>query len=292
MENQRPHFKHFLITFFNLKIWKEDKTHHATQTPEWLEERFRLFEEFCLPSVERQTNKNFIWLCLFDKDTPAEFKQRVDGYAQKIAQMRPCYYSADEASEYLSKDEKVRSRFIRTTVRELLDDDDEFVITSNLDNDDALNVDYIERVQRQFLADRRHTLYSFVRGMQYFVKLDAVVAMRYPHNHFLTLVEDAKSDFRTVKFYTHGKARKVLPNVDITDKAYWLEVVHGHNISNDLRITSRVKYSPCLGAVDLGNFGLDKKLSAGHNLGKFLTSLPAYFIRIAVWRLKKKLSKN
>ena len=43
MENQQPKFKHFIITLFNLKIWKEDKTHRATQTADWLAQRFDLF---------------------------------------------------------------------------------------------------------------------------------------------------------------------------------------------------------------------------------------------------------
>ena len=79
MENQQPKFKHFIITLFNLKIWKEDKTHRATQTADWLAQRFDLFERFCLPSVAHQTNKNFTWLCLFDKDTPTDMRQRIHG---------------------------------------------------------------------------------------------------------------------------------------------------------------------------------------------------------------------
>lgn len=292
MENQQPTYKHFIITLFNLKIWKEDKTHRATRTSDWLAQRFDLFERFCLPSVAGQTNQDFTWLCLFDKDTPAEMRQRIEGYRKRVPQLRPCFFSAEEAAEFLSHEEVVNCRFIRRTVRSLLSADDQFVITSNLDNDDALSRDYVARVQQLFLADRRHTLYSFVWGMQYFVRLDAIVRMHYPHNHFLTLVEEAQGDFHTVQYYGHASARKVLPNVDISDKPYWLENVHGHNVSNELRITSRVRYVPCLGAVDLRTFGIDKRFSAGHNLYNFLFKLPAYFMKIAVWRLKRKINKR
>ena len=292
MENHQPTYKHFIITLFNLKIWKEDKTHRATQTDDWLKQRLDLFERFCLPSVKGQTNQNFTWLCLFDKDTPADVRQRIASCQQQVKQLHPCYFSAEEAVEFLSHEDAVNCRFIRRTVRGMLSGDEAFVITSNLDNDDALSCDYVERVQRQFLADQRHTLYSFVWGMQYFVRLNAIVRMHYPHNHFLTLVEDARGDFHTVQYYGHARARKVLPNVDITDKPYWLENVHGHNVSNELRITSRVRYVPCLGAVDLRQFGVDKQFSVGLNLYNFAVKLPAYFIKIAIWRLKRKINKK
>ncbi len=292
MEKQQPTYKHFIITLFNLKIWKEDKTRRATQTAEWLTQRFDLFERFCLPSVAHQTNRNFTWLCLFDKDTPAEMRQRIEGYRQQVPQLRPCFFSAEEAQEFLSHEEAVNCRFIRRTVKGLISPDDEFVITSNLDNDDALSCDYVERVQHLFLADRRRTLYSFVWGMQYFVRLNAIVRMHYPHNHFLTLVEEAQGDFHTVQFYGHAKARKVLPNVDISDKPYWMENVHGHNVSNELRITSRVRYTPCLGAVDLRTFGVDKQFSVARNTYNFAFKLPVYFLKIAVWRLKRKINKK
>ena len=68
---------HFIITRFNLRIWQQDKNNIPTHTSEWLEHRFELFEKYCLPSVENQTNKNFIWLCMFDKETPAPYKERI-----------------------------------------------------------------------------------------------------------------------------------------------------------------------------------------------------------------------
>lgn len=292
MENQQPKFKHFIITLFNLKIWKEDKTHRATQTADWLAQRFDLFERFCLPSVAHQTNKDFTWLCLFDKDTPADMRQRIERCQAQVPQLKACFFTADEAVEFLSHEEAVNCRFIRRTVRTLLSEDDAFVITSNLDNDDALSNDYVERVQRQFVADQRHMLYSFVCGMQYFVRLNAIVRMHYPHNHFLTLVEDARGDFHTVQYYGHAGARKVLPNTDIAEKPYWLENVHGHNVSNELRITSRVRYAPCLAPVDLLQFGIDKQFSWALNLKNFLVTLPAYFVKIAIWRLKRKINKK
>lgn len=84
----------------------------------------------------------------------------------------------------------------------------------------------------------------------------------------------------------------MLPNVDISEQPYWLENVHGHNVSNELRITSRVRYTPCLAPVNLKKFGVDKQFSASHNVYNFLIKFPAYFVKIAIWRLKRKINKN
>lgn len=285
-------FKHFLITLFNLKLWGEDKVQQTTRSAEWLRQRFSIFEKYCMPSVINQTNKNFIWLCLFDKDTPFEYRSRIVSYVKMIPQMHPCFFTANESKQFFSNNEAERCLFVRRVVIEMLSPDDQFVITSNLDNDDALHKEYIERVQKQFIIDQKYSLISFIYGKQYFVNLNAIVSMRYPHNHFLTLVETTGNNIRTVEFYGHASARKVLPNIDIGEKSYWMEIVHSRNVSNDLRITSRVGYSPCLRAEDLSDYGIEKKFSLGINIWNFVFKLPVYFIKIAVWRIRRKWRKR
>ena len=286
-----PSYKHFIITLFNLKIWKVDKTQTSTQTSEWLEKRFALFESYCIPSIKNQTCKNFIWLCLLDKDTPESFRCRIEEYKKEIPQLHACYFSAEEASHYTDDDNYKRCRFIRDTVRAKLEGED-FVITSNLDNDDAIHQEFVRRVQQEFLSYPKETLVSFKRGIQYFVSNNAVVRMFYPHNHFLNLIERTNKDFCTVEFYGHAHARKVLPNIDILEKPYWMEVVHGNNVSNELRITSRVKYLPQLATFHFSNYGIQKTLPFVTNLYNFLFCLPRYFFKIAIWRLRKKLGKG
>ena len=60
-------FKHFLITRFNLikADWNTNKKDKAVLTEEWHENRFKLFLNYCYPSVAAQQNKNFTWLVFF-----------------------------------------------------------------------------------------------------------------------------------------------------------------------------------------------------------------------------------
>ena len=58
-------FKHILITRFNLpKRWNSDKQGNEILDTVWLEERFDLFEIFCIPSIEGQTSKTLKYLLI------------------------------------------------------------------------------------------------------------------------------------------------------------------------------------------------------------------------------------
>ena len=69
----------FVFTRFNLKLWKENKYGVDTRTKEWTESRFDLFEKYCFPSMKSQTNKDFMWICMFADDTEPTFVERIMG---------------------------------------------------------------------------------------------------------------------------------------------------------------------------------------------------------------------
>jgi hypothetical protein len=74
-------FKHFLITRFNLafEVWSQDKNHNLVRTDDWLQKkRIQLFEEYCLPSISKQTNQDFDWIILFDVSSPDFLKSRIN----------------------------------------------------------------------------------------------------------------------------------------------------------------------------------------------------------------------
>ncbi len=289
--SEKKQFKHFIITLFNLKLWESDKKNRTTRSMEWLDSRFELFEKYCLPSVKSQTKQNFIWLCLFDIDTPAFYRERIERYSTEYNQLHPLYFSAEESSQYSALDENTRCRFIRNSVRAFLDLGDDYIITTNLDNDDALNIHFIERTQQEFLKMETNTLLSYNLGIQYVECINVVLRMKYPHNHFLTLVESTNEDFKTILYYGHAGARKMLKHIDIYEMPYWLEVVHSSNVSNDLRITTRINYYPCWKTFDFSDFGGSLRISMVSNIINFIYKVPLYFFRIASIRLRKKLRK-
>jgi len=286
-------YQHFIITFFNLKIWIKDKAKQQTDTDEWLEDRFRLFETYCLPSVKAQTCQEFVWLCLFDECTSLHFRNRIAEYKKSVPQLHDCYFTEEQAGQYYDADEHTRCRFIRDEVRKLLDASTEYVITTNLDNDDAINNHMVEWMKKEIEGNNSTPMvYRFIKGIQYFSAPNIALRMNYPHNHFLSLVENAKGDFHTVVFYQHARAHRILPYTDINKKAAWMEVVHHRNVINDLRVTSRISYLPFLRSCILDEFGFPITLSLGNNIRKILFWLPPYLCKIIVWRLTKKVKKK
>lgn len=284
-------FKHFIITLFNLKIWKEDKKGEITRTEKWLKQRFKLFEEFCLPSVKGQTQQNFTWLCLLDENTPQVYKNRIEKHCDEVPQLKICYISETEARQMTDDRKDLKCRFLRDIIRDNLNSEDVYVITTNLDNDDALNINMVERLHKEFLSSPKEAVISFNLGLQYFTEINAIMQMKYPHNHFMNLIERTDKDFHTVEYYSHTKIRKELHHIDIMERPYWMEVVHGHNVNNDLRITSRISYKPQISTFSFSEYGIERKIKCSTNMCNFIFRIPCLFMRIAVWRIKKKIAR-
>ncbi|MFV0328557.1 MAG: glycosyltransferase [Dysgonomonas sp.] len=279
-------YKHFVITLFNLRrIWVADKNNKETDTQKWLDDRFELFDKYCFPSVNNQINKDFVWLCLFDEGTPSKYIERVKKYELQCPQMVPCYFSVEDM-------ENGWVEHLRDVIRGYMSGNDEYIITTNVDNDDMIHHNMVNRIQKEFIKNQKEGIYSMLFGYQYFLSDHLLLKMRYPHSHFLSLIEKNASTFSTIKGHSHGQMRKLFNRVDIKDEPYWIEVVHSSNVNNDLRITSRIKYYPLCKAISLKDFGIDLTLSKGDNVKNAITILPGLFIKTAIHKIKKKRDKS
>ena len=278
--------KHFVLTKFNLKKkeWGKDKSGDTTLGDEWMKERWQLFENYCLPSMRAQTCTNYTWLLLLDAHTAPVYKQRLEQLRKELPRLTPCYF-----------DELQMSNPIEHVVELIksMTGDEEYIMTTNLDNDDALHRDMLGGLQAKLNETDKTGLYTYVNGLQYIEHKRLLLRMRYPHNHFLTLVEKSDDDIKTIISYGHGKARKRVSNtVDLQGPPRWLEVVHGHNVSNDLRITSRIAYRPVVRPFSFAEYGIALKLSLRDNLSGMLFRMPPYFVSTAGWRVKRKIDKK
>lgn len=278
------HIKHFIITQFNLRLWSKDKQNRSTYTEEWLSKRFVLFDTYCFPSMQNQTNPNFVWLCLFDKSTPECYLEEIKKYQEKCPQLYACFLDEQDTADWLG--------YTQDQIQRHLEENDEYIVTTNLDNDDAIHLKMVETVALEINKNPQAILYSFVYGYQYFTELGIILKMKYPHNHFLSLVEKNTPDFKTIKSLPHAKARKHYKTIDLKTEPYWVEFVHNSNVNNDLRITSRIKYYPVFKTVSLKSFGMDITLTSGNNIINTLVKMPYLFTITAVRKLKKKLGKK
>lgn len=218
--SSRP--KHVLMTRFNLAT--PGKEAAIRNQPGWLAERFVLFERYCLPSVAAQTTKDFTWIIYFDKDTPREFKDRIAALQREVP--FHAYYTGLFQS----------SGWPRSVV-EVLGETPPTILTSRLDNDDALAADYMERtaVAATGLSPSPRIGIVITRG---FIRAtSSAYEIEHPCNAFTSWLEatDGPQPILTAMGISHMDAASFGPLVQVPGPGGWLQVVHGNNVSNKVR---------------------------------------------------------
>lgn len=129
-------FLHVVATRFNIGAFSEP----------WLEYRQELFEVLTLPSLDAQTERNFVWVLGIDPDTPPRFRKILD----EMVESRP-YIRLLEA-ELFNDFEGALIRWCRDEAesRGL-----SHILTTRIDSDDALHRDLFGEIQthaRQILS--------------------------------------------------------------------------------------------------------------------------------------------
>ncbi|MEV3937251.1 glycosyltransferase [Glycomyces sp. NPDC049804] len=115
---------------------------------QWLEYRWQLFETLALASVDSQSEKDFVWVLGIDRDMPQSFRKRLD----ELVSTRP--YLRLLELELLDDFEP---EFKRWCIEEAKANGRPPVLTTRIDDDDAVHRDLfgeIQRAARELLADR------------------------------------------------------------------------------------------------------------------------------------------
>ena len=120
---------HVILTRFNLPSKGAESYVRAKEG--WLTERVALFERYCLPSVLAQTDERTRWLIYFDPESPQWLKDKIASHGDAYT---PVYRPE------VSREE------LRSDIRSLYGQVGDELITTNLDNDDGLAVDFVERL--------------------------------------------------------------------------------------------------------------------------------------------------
>lgn len=283
-------YAHFIITRFNLKLgFNVDKNNVSTQTDEWLEKRFDMFEKYCLPSVAAQTNRNFVWLCMFDDQTPACFLERIEQYRKISPELHPVFLSSEQAQNI--------ARSVYGAIKAVLGDNAaeiSHVVTTNLDNDDSLSVYAVEQIQNNIKPDGYARIYSLLYGYQYFVDTGFAIKMRYYNNHFLTLCEPFGESMMGINSYRHGNVIRTLPTTYIkTGKGMWIEFVHDNNVRNGYRVNSRAQYIPVFRGRDFRkDFGVEINVKGFPQIVNNFTSLPYGYLTTGIRSLVTKSKRK
>jgi len=215
--------KHYLITPWNV----------SNNDLAWLEQRVELFEQFCLPTVQAQTFKEFEWLIVADCGTPSYIKTKLEAYPATIL-----YYQFEPIK--LNQGRRNRHRRARglevsiaQPVREYLKPViTDKIITSRLDSDDAISIDHLAKINRAAhnTHNQRYWI-NLVRGLKY------NRGNVYPKNSltspFISFVEP-QGELLTAYQCSHGAAGNTpYKIIQIREgKPTWLQVIHGGNLVN------------------------------------------------------------
>jgi hypothetical protein len=209
-------FEHFLVTRFNVVDTGDT---HLGLDDAWIASRIPLFEQVCLPSILGQSTDAFRWLILYDARTPRPFVAELSRHASSRIEFIPVEQGTGFRNAALAS---VQMRLAAATTH---------VITSRLDNDDALCATFMADVQAEF----RGGTTEFLNPPIGFVWNEGrLYRRRYLSSPFLSAIEP-RDTMRTVWQVAHGLAASVAPLRQYGDRPSWLQVIHDNNLLNVVR---------------------------------------------------------
>lgn len=215
---------HVFLTRFNLPA---NRVEQAIFSPEWLDERMRLFEAYTVPSVRAQVLTGVSWVVYLDaQSTPQWLRVRMVELQGELP-LHPIYL--DRALDR----EAIRAHVMKVSQRET-----GLVSTSNLDNDDGLATDFVQRLRESLPEEAPAALY-LTRGL--ILSGDRVYQRQDRNNAFGAVVDDISTPgFISCWATPHNELESLMPVVRVEGAPAWLQVVHGRNVSNRVggRLTS------------------------------------------------------
>ena len=210
-----PEFDHVILTRFNLPTPGVEGLIRAREG--WLAERVQLFETYTVPSIQQQT-KRPTWLVYLDPESPDWLLDRLRPW-QEQGILTPIYRDIVTTPD-------LRTDLIAHGRRE-----HEQLLTTNLDNDDGLAIDFCERMSAIRSRAPRSVVYwpsGLIRhGQNLYARTDR-------RNAFCSVLESWREPVTSWSEY-HNEFPRTMPVIELKAPAGWLQVVHGSNVSNRVR---------------------------------------------------------
>jgi hypothetical protein len=207
-------FQHLVVSRLTVKQFSDEFS------PEWLDDRLRLFRDYCVPSMAAQTRDRYRWLILCDETTDPDFIDSIKESASRVPQLRVAATSQE------------RNVRIPDAVAPTVDDDTELLITTRLDADDCFHAEMIATVQSYVDAFSRSPsnrwVLDFPRGYRYDEPSRRLYARYKANSPFASMFEKLRpgKTFRTA-YGNHSKLHLKTPvHYDVSIPG-WIQVIHG-----------------------------------------------------------------
>ncbi len=213
-----PKFEHFIITPFN--VHNGVKPRDYILGSHYLSSRLKLFQEVCYSSICKQSNQNFHWLVFIDEETPNIYRETLENLA---------IYA--NLSIVLTEPYVNFQPFLVKTIKERLEADTEFLITSSLDSDDSFHENYINLVQGCF-KNQNFEFINFPFG--YLLTKEGLFQRQYLSSTFISLIEKIDEPIMTTKVMSHSQVfelfKQGLNLRQVITYPAWLQIVHDNNL--------------------------------------------------------------
>jgi hypothetical protein len=182
----------------------------------WLQARLDLFSTWTLPSIRRQTRPADDWLIFVNADTAPDALDRLRQVVGETARVVPAAGPLTDA-----RIRALLAPFVPTTCRTL--------ITTRIDNDDAIAATHLARVQDH--AGWRGFI-NFRNG--YLMSAGHIYRRWDSSNAFLSFIEDVRPDRQPISVFQipHRNAASAAPVRQVLGAPAWLQVVHASNLVN------------------------------------------------------------
>jgi hypothetical protein len=124
--------EHLILTRFNVRY--SDEPVPRVLLDDWLEQRFELFERWCVPTIASQEGPTRRWLIFVDAETPSKWLGRLVKSRTNvdIAPIRIVGRWSDDQCKMLVRDQVTRKGPV--------------LITTRIDNDDAVHRTYLQSI--------------------------------------------------------------------------------------------------------------------------------------------------
>ena len=212
--------KHYILTRWNQSHNKENiyNFEGINDSEKWMEERVVLFEKYCLPSIDKQTNMDFTWILSFSSLTDPKYYEKYQNYPyiRIVFDIHPTtYLNSIYGSEINEGD---------------------WIATTRLDNDDSLHPNFIKEVKSKF--KNKYELIDTL-GCQYDINTQKFhdTGRTHPNSPFLTVFEKAGEfddhNIHTCFYKSHTHLHNNMDSELIQDILY-CQVIHDNNVSNKI----------------------------------------------------------